>query len=104
MSYNKALFHRMAGELERIANEAEGKFERMDESDFASILGSMVRIMSVMDYEEHNIAFSGLGIASLEFNGTADELEDEKWYMVVMLLDEFGYERMSSDTHDAWVN
>ena len=49
MSYNKAMFHRMAMEMERIADEGKDK---LDENDLFVVANALARLMVDADCDE----------------------------------------------------
>lgn len=104
MGYNKAMFHRMAEELDRIAYDVEdNKGEHVDEDDMFTTVNALGIL--ALSYDD-DLASLGLCLAACRFGGMYEvfqELPDVKERLLEVLLEEQGYERFESAHFDGYI-
>ena len=90
MSYESAMFHRMAEEMERIAyTVVDETHEHMDEDDVFTVLNACSLVICAGDYHLDEVAEAALCVAAYHFGGMGevlDELPDATDYLLDLLM------------------
>ena len=101
MSYNKAMFHRMAMEMERIADEGKDK---LDENDLFVVANALARLMVDADCDE--IATTSVELAACRLDGMYEVFQEQPEIMsnlIDLLMDYGHYHAFDNDVCDGWI-
>ena len=94
MTYESAMFHRMAEEMERIAyTVVDETHEHIDEDDVFTVLNACSLVICASDYHLDDVTQTALCIAACHFGGMEevfDELPDAIDYMLDLLMKRAG--------------
>ena len=104
MSYNKQMFHLMAEELERIAQEVDENHEQLDKSDLFTATSALNLIAAVQNCD--SLACDALEVAACclgTFYEQECELPEVLDQLIEMVMDMQGYEQLYNENYTAWV-
>ena len=104
MSYNKNMFHRIGEELQRIAEEVDvPNGEHMDDDDMFTVLQALGRI--VLQCDDRLVA-TAMDLVVCSFGDMPEVFEclpEVKSELLELLLEDDGYEQLTSDYHVSWL-
>lgn len=102
MSYTKAMFHRIAEEAQRIAENEDTSL--IDEDDLLVIADALAHILS--DREFKSLESQAAAFVACELGGMAEvfqELPDVKDHLIEALMENEGYSYMNNEWLTMWV-
>ena len=99
MSYNSAMFHKMAEEVHRITYESHSN-ESIDRHDMFTMLDAIALIAANKDM---GFCSDMAGLAASEVADTIWEEHELEESVMEQLADELGYEHIGSELHDVYV-
>lgn len=103
MTYESAMFHRMAEEMQRIACKLEENGEHISDDDIFDVLMSCIQVLNTGEHHLDEVTEAALSIVTLNLGGMGevlDELPDALDYMLELLMKRDGFVRYVSANGD----